>query len=84
MITDDGAVRRVLLLQTDERPGLVADLAETCAERGVSLEITTGPGHVLITFTGTDEQAEETLDALGSVAGVSGAHAYTVATPTNC
>lgn len=73
-------VRRVVLLETDERSGLVASLANACAARGVSLEISTGPGHVLITFAASDEDARETLDALRGVAGVSAAHPYTVST----
>jgi hypothetical protein len=80
MATTEKLVRRVVLLETDERSGLVARLAEACAERGVSLEISTGPGHVLITFAASDNEADETLAALRSVAGVSTAHAYTVST----
>ena len=34
--------RRVVLLETDERAGLVASLANVCAERGVSLDISSG------------------------------------------
>ncbi len=44
------ALRRVVLLETDERAGLVAALAAACAAQDVSLDIVTGPGHVLITF----------------------------------
>ena len=80
MSSTENLVRRVVLLETDERPGLVAALAEACATRGVSLEISTGPGHVLITFAASDRDAEETLAALRSVAGVSDAHPYTVST----
>jgi hypothetical protein len=40
------APRRVMLLETDERAGLVAALTLACANAGVSLEITTGQGHV--------------------------------------
>ena len=42
--------RRVVLLETDERAGLVAELAVVCNAEGISLEITTGPAHVLLTF----------------------------------
>jgi len=72
--------RRVVLLETDERAGLVAALADACASRGVSLDISTGPGHVLITFSAGDREAEETLAALRTVAGVASARAYAVAT----
>ena len=78
MPATENLVRRVVLLETDERSGLVAALAEACAEREISLEITTGPGHVLITFSASDHGAEEILAALRSVAGVSAAHSYTV------
>lgn len=80
IFVNQGVVRHVVLLQTDERAGLVASLANTCAERGVSLEISTGPGHVLITFAASEKDAAETLSALGRVAGVADVHAYTVAT----
>jgi hypothetical protein len=80
MPATENLVRRVVLLETDERSGLVAALADACAERGVSLEISTGPGHVLITFASSDKNADETLAALRSVAGVSAAHTYTVFT----
>lgn len=81
MAAAQDTTRRVVLLATDERAGLVASLADTCAERGVSLEISTGPGHVLITFAASDEDAENTVDALRKVNGVASAHAYTVAVP---
>ena len=73
--------RRVVLLATDERAGLVAALANACAARGVSLDISTGPGHVLITFAASDSESQGTLDALRQIAGVASAHAYTVAVP---
>ncbi|HEX5322900.1 MAG TPA: hypothetical protein VFW40_03880 [Capsulimonadaceae bacterium] len=82
MADTENLVRRVVLLETDERAGLVAALADACAERAVSLEISTGPGHVLITFAAGDPQAQDTLKALRSVPGVSSAHAYTVAAPS--
>lgn len=62
--------RRVLLLNTDERAGLVAALAVSCAERGVSLEITTGPGHVVLTFQADDSQVAELEIALPKIDGV--------------
>lgn len=71
--------RRVVLLETDERAGLVAGLAEACAARGVSLEISTGPGHVLISFKADTQVTDATLAALRAVPGVSGVHAYEVA-----
>lgn len=72
-------IRRVVLLATDERAGLVAAIADACAGRGVSLEISTGPGHVLLTFTAGEAEAQATLRALEKVPGVAGVHAYKVA-----
>ena len=71
--------RRVVLLETDERSGLVASLAEACAQRNVSLEISTGPGHVLITFAADEVTTQTTLVALRAVPGVDQLHAYIVA-----
>ncbi|MDQ2686999.1 MAG: hypothetical protein M3Y28_03945 [Armatimonadota bacterium] len=71
--------RRVLLLETDERAGLVAHLAAACAARNVSLEITTGPGHVLMTCTADDATLEALLPALQSVPGVVSLIPYAVA-----
>ena len=72
------APRRVVLLETDERAGLVAALSACCAAQSVSLDIVTGPGHVLITFD-TDEATLETLlPTLQSVGGVVAATPYTV------
>lgn len=79
MANAQGLSRRVVLLATDERAGLVAALAEACAARGVSLDISTGPGHVLITFAAGDELAQKTVDALRQVAGVASVHTYQVA-----
>ncbi len=73
------APRRVLLLETDERAGLVAALAAVCAAQDVSLEITTGASHVLLTFAADDSQMAPLLDALRSVPGVEQAHVYTLA-----
>ena len=72
--------RRVLMLETDERAGLVAAVAACCAENGVSLEITTGPAHVLVTFTAEDSRVEQLSSALASVGGVTAVHAYKVLT----
>jgi osmotically-inducible protein OsmY len=72
-------MRRVLLLQTDERAGLAAALTSTCAARGVSLEISTGPGHVLLTFEADNETTDRAVDALKQVAGVDNVHSYSVA-----
>jgi len=70
--------RRVVLLQTDERAGLVAALAAACAAREVSLDIVTGPGHVLVTFDTDDATLERLLPEFESVAGVVSATPYTV------
>jgi hypothetical protein len=70
--------RRVLLLETDERPGLVAAVAACCAQNGVSLEITTGPGHILVTFEASDPTVVSLQKALEEVAGVTKAHPYQV------
>jgi hypothetical protein len=72
-------MRRVLLLETDERAGLAAALTSACAARDVSLEISTGPGHVLITFEADDQITEYTVGDLKKVGGVSNIHAYSVA-----
>ena len=71
--------RRVLLLETDERAGLVAGLAATCASRAVSLEITTGPGHVLLTCAADQPTLEALVPALLAVPGVVSLRPYTVA-----
>jgi hypothetical protein len=75
----DSHRRRVVLLETDERAGLVASLAAACAAQGVSLEITTGPGHVVITFEADAATADHLWPALRQVPGVQGLHAYAVA-----
>jgi len=72
------APRRVVLLETDERAGLVAALAAACAAQDVSLDIVTGPGHVLITFDTDDAALAALLPALESVGGVVSATHYTV------
>ncbi len=72
-------MRRVLLLETDERAGLAAALTSACAAKGVSLEISTGPGHVLLTFEAGDELAGEAVAVLREVDGVDNVHAYSVA-----
>jgi hypothetical protein len=70
--------RRVALLNTDERAGLVAALAAACAERSISLEITTGPGHVVLTFQATDAQVTDLEYALGKIDGVIAVKTYPV------
>ena len=72
------ARRRVVLLQTDERAGLVAALAALCAAEDVSLDLVTGPGHVLITFDTDDATLAALLPKLSSVGGVVGTTPYTV------
>jgi len=72
-------LRRVVLLETDERAGLVAALAAACAAQDVSLDIVTGPGHVLITFDADDKALERLLPALKSVGGVTSVMPYEVA-----
>jgi len=71
--------RRVFLLETDERAGLVAAIAAACAARGVSLDITTGPGHVLLTFDAADSQVESLVGDLHGVGGVTSVLPYRVA-----
>ena len=72
-------IRRVLLLETDERAGLVAALTAACAERGISLEISTGPGHVLITFQADDDMTAKAVTVLEGIGGVASVRAYAVA-----
>ena len=72
------ALRRVVLLETDERAGLVAALAAACAAQEVSLDIVTGPGHVLVTFDTDDNTLELLLPQLRGVGGVVSAMPYTV------
>lgn len=74
--------RRVLLLETDERSGLVAALAAACAAQDVSLELVTGPGHVLLSFAADDTVAERLLSSLRAVGGVLALQPYTVAVPS--
>ncbi len=70
--------RRVVLLETDERAGLVAALTLACAEAGVSLDITTGPGHVLMTFAAGGRTVARVQAALAAVPGVRRVHLYQV------
>ena len=70
--------RRVVLLETDERAGLVAALAATCAAENVSLDLVTGPSHVLITFDTDDASLSALLPKLGAVGGVVSVTPYTV------
>ena len=72
------ATRRVVLLETDERAGLVASLSAACAAVDVSLDIVTGPGHVLITFDSDDAVLVRLLPSLSSVPGVVHLQPYTV------
>ncbi len=71
--------RRVLLLETDERAGLVAGLAAACAAQDVSLEIVTGPGHVLITLPADAATLQILIPRLQAVPGVVALQPYTVA-----
>lgn len=79
MVKLEVIMRRVLLLETDERAGLAADLTAACAQRGVSLEISTGPGHVLLTFEADEDTTAQAVDALQQIKGVDSVHAYSVA-----
>ena len=72
------ALRRVVLLETDERAGLVAALSAVCAAENVSLDIVTGPGHVLITFDTDAPTLAALLLKLNAVGGVIAATPYTV------
>ena len=78
-MTTTAEKRRVVLLDTDERAGLVASIANTCADKGVSLEITTGPGHVIVSFAAEDGTLGALIDALGAIDGVSNIYPYEVA-----
>jgi len=78
IIAAAATLRRVVLLETDERAGLVATLSAACAAQDVSLEIVTGQGHVLITFAAEDTTLAAVLTALQAVPGVTQAHSYTV------
>ncbi len=71
-------LRRVVLLQTDERAGLVTALTAACAAREVSLDIVTGPGHVLVTFAAPDPVLARLRPALEAVPGVAHVHFYQV------
>jgi len=78
MTIDRQAARRVVLLQTDERAGLVAAIADACAERGISLDIATGPGHVLISIAMEETGLEPLLAAFRAIPGVASAYSYVV------
>jgi hypothetical protein len=71
--------RRVVLLKTSERAGLVAELSAVCQANGVSIEISTGPGHVMITFEASADATRQTCDALKTVSGIHGVFDYAVA-----
>ncbi len=70
--------RRVLMLETDERAGLVSAISSACHAAGVSLEITTGLSHVLLTFDADGPVTERTAEALRALPGVAGVYPYTV------
>jgi len=70
--------RRVLMLDTDERSGLVASLALACHKLGVSLEITTGHNHILLTFPADQQTTDSVVAALRLVPGVNNIHPYNV------
>lgn len=80
MTATDTPRRHVLLLETDERAGLVAAIADTCAAHRVSLEITTGPEHVLMTIEATPSLTATLKGALATIPGVADVHTYPVAT----
>ena len=77
-MTDNVPTRRVVLLETDERAGLVAELAVVCKAAGISLEITTGPAHVLLTFAADEVTVDELRPCLEAVPGVERVHVYKV------
>jgi hypothetical protein len=78
-MTTTSETRRVILLDTDERAGLVASIADACAARSVSLEITTGPGHVIVSFAADDEAVDDLVAAFRRIGGVNAVHPYAVA-----
>jgi len=71
--------RHVLLLETDERAGLVAAVAAACAAHSVSLEMVTGPGHVLLSFAADEPTADRLLPSLRAIGGVLNLQPYIVA-----
>ena len=77
-MTETTLPRRVVLLETDERAGLVAELTVVCAAEGISLDITTGPGHVLVTFAADAQTVEALRPRLEAVPGVERVHVYQV------
>ena len=70
--------RRVVLLETDERAGLVAAVTLACADAGVSLEIATGPGHVLLTFAAEEATVARVQTALVGIPGVGQVRLYQI------
>jgi len=72
--------RRVILLDTDERAGLVASIADACAARKVSLEIATGPGHVIVSCEADDSALDDLVKAFAAIDGVHAVHPYAVVT----
>lgn len=81
-MTTSETLRHVLLLRTDERAGLVAAIARSCADRNISLEITTGPGHVLITATTSQDSIDALRTDFLAIPGVEDVHTYEVAAST--
>ena len=77
-MTETTQTRRVVLLETDERAGLVAELAVVCAAQGISLEITTGPAHVLLTFAAAEQTVDKLRPRLEAVPGVERVQVYQV------
>ncbi len=77
--TNTPPTRRVLLLETDERAGLVAAIAAACASQSVSLDIATGPGHVLLTFAAPDDVLYSLTHTLSQIGGVADVFPYQVA-----
>ena len=77
-MTETTQTRRVVLLETDERAGLVAELAVVCNAEGISLEITTGPAHVLLTFAADAATVDTLRPRLEAVPGVERVHVYQV------
>ena len=81
-ILESRQTRRFLMLKTDERSGLVATLALACHELGVSLEITTGHNHILLTFNADQATTDSVVVALEKVPGVEEVHPYQVVSAT--
>jgi hypothetical protein len=74
--------RQVLMLDTDERSGLVAAIALECHKLGVSIEITTGHNHILLTFNSELSLTDSIVSSLAKVPGVNAVHLYDVLVDT--